>query len=149
MQTKANSNAVTSKRLTGNLMANSSNISNNTQSASTNGELNVVSSASLVTAKAQQQTKSTADTITQQQLPTSSTASTHVITVVTPTSSSQPHGKLRLVSLSAREFSGPMNIQTNIQTNQKNPFHSRTAGRSTSWPKQQWPIHSFSSIRSS
>ena len=87
MQTKSNSNAVTSKRLTGNSMANSSNITNNAQSAGTNGELNVV------TTKAQQQTKSATDSITQQQLTTSSAASPHVITVVTPTSASQPHGK--------------------------------------------------------
>lgn len=121
MQTKANSNAVTSKRLTGNSMANSSNITNNTQSASTNGELNVVGSASLVTTKAQQQTKSAADGITQQQLTTSSAASPHVITVVTPTTGGQPHGKQR-DSFDTHEHSKL------IQTNTK-PLTLSTAGQ--------------------
>lgn len=111
MQTKSNSNAVTSKRLNSNSMANSSNITNNT--ASTNGELNVVSSASLVTAKAQQQAKSADLT---QQLTTSSTASPHVITVVTPTSTSQPHGEQEFRLGTSECFSDLLLLPTNIQS---------------------------------
>lgn len=80
-QTKIQSNAVI--KLSNNSMANSSNITNNTESA--NGELNVVNSATLVTAS-KQQTKTT-DTITHQL--NTPTTSPHVITVVTPTSANQ------------------------------------------------------------
>lgn len=89
-----NFNAVTNKQHRVNSMMANSNITNSTESATTNGELNVVSSASLVTATKNQQTKQTAaDTTITQHLTTSTTntSSPQVITVVTPSSSNQHH----------------------------------------------------------
>lgn len=94
---KHQSNAVTKNPKSTNIdsMANSSNITNNTETANSNGELNVVSSASLVTSK-NQQTK-TSNTIAHPQLSTSTTnTSPQVITVVASTSSNQPQGNQKI-----------------------------------------------------